>query len=340
MHSTYLPLGKLPPAMLEEMIGQMPARHPRLLFGPRLGMDCAVLESAAGLLVLKSDPVTFATDAIGWYVVQVNANDIATSGAEPRWFMLTALLPEETTTPELVQDIAHQVGEACRALGVTVIGGHTEITQGLTRPILIGTMLGETKRRHLVTAQGAQPGDRLLLTKGVPIEATAILARELPERLSDLLTPDELRQAQDFLYKPGISVLDDAHIAARIGRVTAMHDPTEGGLAGALWELADASQRTLVFDPSAVPIPDLARKVCDAFGLDPLAAIASGALLLTVQREDVSAVCKGLEKEGIPCAEIGDVKEGPPQVWINDDGQRRLLERPLRDEIARLFEEA
>ncbi len=128
--------------------------------------------------MLKSDPITFATDDIGWYAVQINANDIATTGSTPRWMLATLLLPENQTSPDLVEHIFKQINQAAGALGISLIGGHTEITYDLNRPILMGTLLGEVERSKLIVPSGAQPGDQLLLTKGVPIEATALLARE------------------------------------------------------------------------------------------------------------------------------------------------------------------
>ena len=188
--SESLPLGKLPPLLLGQLLAQAPANDPRLLFGPAVGMDCAVLDTGGTqLLVLKSDPITFATDEIGWYLVQVNCNDIATTGGIPRWLMVTALLPQGETTSESVTALTNELFEACRQMNISVIGGHTEITHGLDRPILIGTLIGEVARDKLVTPQGIQPGDRLLLTKGIPIEATAILAREFPHRLEGVLSP-------------------------------------------------------------------------------------------------------------------------------------------------------
>src|SRR3990172_4015146 len=178
-----LPVGKLPVEMLAELLEGAPLHDPRVLLGPGVGLDCAVLDLGATLLVFKSDPITFATEEIGWYAVHVNANDIATTGADPRWFMMTLLLPEGTATMGQVEQIGQQIFQACREIGADVIGGHTEITHGLQRPIVIGTLIGEVARERLVTPQGAAPGNRLLLTKGVPVEATAILAREFPERL-------------------------------------------------------------------------------------------------------------------------------------------------------------
>jgi hydrogenase maturation factor len=252
--------------------------------------------------------------------------------------MVTLLLPEGKTTPEMVELIARQVYEAAQAIGVSVIGGHTEITYGLDRPILASTLLGDVRRESLVTPQGARPGDRLLLTKGVPIEGTAILARELPDRLSQFLSPAEIAQARGFLHDPGISVLHDAQTAIRAGKVTAMHDPTEGGLASALWELAEASGCSLQVDLDSVPVPTLSRRICAALGLDPFATIASGALLLTASPGDVQNICRALKNKGIFCAEIGRVENGPPTVWSANGSESKLLHRPERDEIARLFE--
>ncbi len=331
-----LPLGKLPADLLEKLLQGVRREDPRVLYGPGIGLDCAVIDTGApDLLVMKSDPITFATQEIGWYAVQVNANDIATTGAIPRWMLATLLLPEGKTTPEIAGQIGKQLTSACERIGVALVGGHTEITHGLERPILVGTMLGEVARERLVMPSGARPGDRILLTKGVPIEATAILARELPERLSECLTRSEIDAAAAFLHSPGISVLRDARIAVSAGRVTAMHDPTEGGLASALWELAQASGNSLEIDAGAVPVPELASRVCACAGIDPLAAIASGALLLTADPADAGRVRSALEEDGIPCAEIGTVKAGPVEVRLGDGSQ---LPRPVRDDLARLFE--
>jgi hydrogenase maturation factor len=333
-----LPVGKVPRNILEQLLAQAPTQGPHVLLGPGIGLDCAVVEVGASLLVLKSDPITFATDAIGWYLVQVTTNDLATTGAIPRWLLITMLLPEGRTTAKLVTRISQDVYRACRAIGVSVIGGHTEITARLDRPILVGTLIGEVDRARLVTPLGARAGDRVLLTKGVPIEATAILAREFPHRARQALSAAELRQARAFLSDPGISVLRDARLALQTGAVTAMHDPTEGGLATALWELAEASGHALVIDRRAVPIPPLAARLCQAFDLDPLAAIASGALLLTAPASDAAQIRRALEMAGIACADIGAVADGPPAVWCTEGVGRVLLPRPSRDAIAEVYE--
>jgi len=334
-----LAVGKVPASLLERLLARAPVDDPSVLLGPGIGLDCAVVDAGRNLLVFKSDPITFATDELGSYLVRINANDIATTGAEPRWLLSTLLLPEGRTTPEMVEGIMGQIYAACRELNISVIGGHSEITYGLDRPIIVGSLIGEVPRNELITPKGARPGDRLLLTKGVPIEATAILAREFPERLSHELVPEELEQARNYLSDPGLGVLRDARIAVAAGRVTAMHDPTEGGLSTALWELARASGRSLEIDPGKVPVPTLAARVCGVFGLDPLAAIASGALLLTVAAEDADRVRHALEEADIVCADLGVVAEGPAGVWQVTTAGRDELPCPAGDEIARVFGE-
>lgn len=333
-----LPLGKLPPDLLARLLAKAPIHDPRVKYGPGIGMDCAVIDLGQQLLVMKSDPITFATDEIGWYAVQINSNDIATTGATPRWMLATLLLPENQTTPELVESIYDQLVQAAGQMNISLVGGHTEVTYNLNRPILIGTLIGEVEHNRLVMPGGARPGDRLLLTKGVPIEATALLAREFPDRLQSVLTEAEIELARDYLHQPGISVVRDAHLAIQAGKITAMHDPTEGGLASALWELAEASGHSLYFEPAQVYLPPISQKICEAFGLDPLATIASGALLMAAAPEDSQAVCRTLMAEGIRCTEIGWVEEGPPAVWQPGSDGRQRLPRPTRDEIARVYE--
>jgi hydrogenase expression/formation protein HypE len=336
---TTLPVGKLPPPLLAQLLAQAPGGD-ELILGPAPGVDCAVVRLGDRLLALKSDPITFASDDLGWYLVQVNANDLATVGAIPRWLLVTLLLPEGGTTPELVTALMEQVYAACRELGVAVAGGHTEITYGLDRPLAVGAMVGEVPAGRLVTPAGAQPGDRLLLTKGVPLEGAAILARDFREALLGQFNPAELAEAAGYLYEPGISVLRDAQIAQASGPVHAMHDPTEGGLATALWELAEASGRALLVEPAAVPLLPLGARLCAALGIEPLATIASGALLLAAAPgAGARAICTALAAAGIACADIGEVIEGEAAVWQQAGERRTLWPRPARDEIARLYEE-
>jgi hydrogenase maturation factor len=198
-------------------------------------------------------------------------------------------------------------------------------------------MIGEVARDRLITPRGAQAGDRILLTKGVPIEATALLAREFPARLRGALTEGEIRQAQNYLFEPGIGVTADAREAIGAGRVTAMHDPTEGGIVTALWELAEASRKTLKVDTEDIPVPDLARRVCEVFGIDPLAAIASGSLLITAPPRDAKAIGAALRGKAISCADIGVVADGPAVVERRTATGFATWARPAVDAITRVF---
>jgi hydrogenase maturation factor len=338
MSSPFFPLGKLSPDYLTKLIDQFGASDADLVLGPGTGLDCAVIDVGSHYLVLKSDPITFADENIGWYLVHINANDIATTAATPRWLMLTILLPELSTTPEYLEAIANQIKKGCDEIGVVVIGGHTEITHGLKFPILAGTMIGEVPKGKLITPKGIQTGDHILLTKGVPIEATALLAREVPELLSNTMSKSEIAEARGYLTDPGISVLKDSQIATRTGAVSAMHDPTEGGLTAALWEMAEAGQCQLVIDLESVLIPEIARKVCASLNLDPLAAISSGALLMSTSPAESKVIIEALSDEGIACSDIGLVEPGEPMVWKQLDKTRTILERPERDEITKVFE--
>ena len=290
------------------------------------------------LLIATSDPITFATDAIGYYAVHVNANDIASMGGTPRWFLAALLLPEKGTTPDLVRDIFAQIREACRTLQVTLVGGHTEITLGLDRPLVCGQMLGETTRQELVTSAGAQVGDAVLLTKGYPLEGSAIIARERAAQLAAQgFAASDIARWQGLLFDPGISVVRDAAVLQRAAEVHAMHDPTEGGVATGLRELADASEVGLRLHAERLPLLPEGRLLCDAFGMDPLGVIASGALLATVPAAQAAEAIRACHTAGIACYNIGRVV--PPNEGLLLDNQDATLPLPgfPRDEIVKLF---
>lgn len=339
MSKERFPVGKLPAPVLADLLARLPREDPSVVVGPGVGLDCAVVETGDGLLVCKSDPITFVSDSLGEYLVQVNANDLATTGATPRWLLVTLLLPQAQADRELVDSIMGQIEQACRGIEATLIGGHTEITHGIDRPIAMACLLGQVARDKLITPRGAHPGDRVLITKSVPIEGTAIIASELAGRLRGEFDAEDLASAKAFLWQPGISVVRDARVALAAGRVTAMHDPTEGGVLAALWELAQACGHTLRVDPEAIPVPEISARLCNALGIDPLATIASGALLITAAPEDSDAIRSALEAESIPCADIGEVRLGTPQLERAGASGIEALAVPPRDEIARLFED-
>ena len=327
-------VGKLPMEVLARLLSGTAQADPRVLQGPGIGADAAVIDMGDRLLIAKADPVTFATDRIGWYAVQVNANDVACMGGVPKWFLATVLLPEGATEA-LAESVHEQITEACEALGVSLVGGHTEITYGLTRPIVSGQMLGEATRDTVVWPGGARPGDALILTQGIAIEGTSVLAHEAAEALlAGGMTEAEVTAAAGLLDAPGISVVRAARAAASAG-VRAMHDPTEGGLATGLAELATAAKAGLEVDAAAVRVLPETQAVCRALGLDPLGLLASGSLLASAAPERAEAVLAALHFEGVDAAVIGRVTEASAGLRLrSSDGVRELPSFP-RDELAR-----
>ncbi len=335
-----LPVGKLRAENLQALFEKYAPGDDRVVIGPKVGEDAAVIDMGDRYLVATTDPITFATDEIGWYALQVNANDLAVRGARPRWFLATLLLPEGTTTDASVEQLFSQVGRACEELEVSLVGGHTEVTHGLQRPIVVGTMLGEIAKDRLVRTGGAQVGDMVLLTKGIPLEGAAIIAREKEhELLARGVPPALIERARNFLHRPGLSVVPEAMLAAELGTVHAMHDPTEGGLATALWELALASGVGLRIERERIPLLREGERLCREFGLDPLGTIASGSLLLTLAPADAALVLHACAREGIDCAFIGQVVRRDEGLTLVEGGRPRPLPVFPQDEIAKLFGE-
>lgn len=333
-----LSIGKLPPDLLARLLGRVPATDPRVVVGPRPGVDAAVLDLGDRSLIATTDPITFVAERIGWYAVHVNANDVAVMGGTPRWLLATLLLPPgcDAALPEAIQE---QMLTACAELGISLIGGHTEITAGLDRPIVIGTMLGEVDKGRLVLP-AARPGDRLILTKGIAIEGTAALAVEaaaaLRARGMDAAT---LARAAALLERPGISVVADARALCAAVHPRAMHDPTEGGLATALRELAQACGVGLRVEWERIPVLPETRAVCAALGLEPLGLLASGALIAAVAPEDEGTALGALAAAGVPAAVIGTVTPADAGLTLVHGGRTEPLPAFARDELARYLAE-
>ena len=336
--SKKLPLGKLDFSLLGKLLEKYQSKpDPRVIIGPKLGEDAAVIEYPDRYLVAKTDPITFATDEIGWYAVQVNANDIATRGAVPKWFQATILLPEKKTTADVVDKIFSQIYNACNQLNITVIGGHTEISYNLARPIVVGNMLGEVDKDKLVSTSGARPGDMIILTKGIVIEGTAIIAREKQKELRDKGYSEKfIQRCQDFIYSPGLSVLKEALLANQF-EIHAMHDPTEGGLSAGLYEIAVASQVGILIEREKVPILGESQKLCDEFRLNPLSVITSGTLLIIVPERESGKIIGLLEKEGIASYLIGEIKDKNFGIKIKTGNIEESLIYSAIDEITRIF---
>lgn len=333
-----LPVGKLRARTLQAILDRHPVSDPRVLVGPRVGEDAAIIDLGDRCLVATTDPITFTADDVGWYAVHVNANDVAVRGARPRWFLATLLLPERGASEASVTALFDGLAAACKELEVALVGGHTEVTHGLDRPIVVGTMLGEVARDRLVTTGGARVGDAVVMTKGVPLEGAAIIARE---READLLArgvrPSVVQRAKAFLRSPGLSVLPEVEIACELAEVHAMHDPTEGGIATALWELAEAAGVGLRIDRERIVTIPEGVELCRAYGLDPLGTIASGSLLMTLSPADAAVVIHALARESIDCHYIGRVVARERGVTLVDAGGERPMPVFPQDEISKLL---
>lgn len=339
-HQRSLPVGKLPLAELRSLLTRLPPRDPRLIIGPQIGEDAAVIDLGDRYLVVSTDPITFAADHVGRYAVHVNANDVAVMGARPLWLFVVLLLPEGTATPQLVETIMADVQITCDELRITLCGGHTEITQGLDRPIVVGQVLGEVASARLVRKNRIAIGDHILLTRGVAIEGTAILAREKVERLQGKVSVDLLTRAAQLLVDPGISVVAGALAAAEMGDVVhAMHDPTEGGLASGLFELVAPWGLGLRVVREQIRVFPETEAICTALALDPLKLIASGALLVAVAPAGTDDVMKALQDAQVTVSVIGEVRPASEGLTISVAGRVESLAPPDRDEIARAFEE-
>ena len=312
--------GKLPAPLLQKLLGKIKHSDPRVLLGPKLGEDAALIDFGNKILAAKTDPITFATDLIGWYLVQVNTNDLAVVGATPRWMLVTLLLPEGTNE-EQITSIFNDLTKAAESQNIVLIGGHTEVTSGLNRSIAVGTLLGELDSKDIIMTAGIKDGDAIILTKGIAIEGTSLLCREAETELLKLgVNPDIINTGKGMLFEPGISVRADAELARKTVKVNAMHDPTEGGIATGLQEMASASGLGLNIETSEIVIFEESKIVCDALELNPLGLISSGALLLATNSDNASKLISAFRDNNIVANIIGTATKQHKDVNVLKDG--------------------
>jgi hydrogenase maturation factor/beta-phosphoglucomutase-like phosphatase (HAD superfamily) len=331
-----LPAGKLPNDLLREFLNQFIFDDPSIIINPGIGEDTAAVNvEPEEVLVLKSDPITFATDSIGQYAVLINANDIATSGAKPRWLLTTLLFPLGVTPSEISQ-VIDELKIFCRKWDITLCGGHTEITDAVTRPVVTGMMAGTVTRSRLIDKRNMAPGDRVLLTKGAGVEGTAIIAREFGDRLKSLgMNKSEIDAGRRFLAS--ISILTEARIAADSEATSAMHDVTEGGLATALEELSIAGGYRIKIDMDAIPVFAQTRRICQLLEVDPLGLIGSGSLLICCRESACEDLKAAIGKAGIDVTCIGEVQQPGQGIIAEKNNQPAAWPRFETDEITRLF---
>ena len=328
-----LKIGKVPESVLKRsIIKQIKTKRDEIIVGAGVGEDCAAIQLAEDeIFVTSTDPITGTSHDIGALSVHVTANDIASSGAEVIGVMLSVLLPEGTQEEEL-KKMMQQVEEVCSKLNIQTVGGHTEVTAVVNQPVITTTGIGKVKKDKLVTTSGARCGDDVVVTKWIGLEGTSIIAKEKEDVLSKRFSSSFLETAKRF--SDYLSVVEDAKTAVSVG-VTAMHDVTEGGIFGALWEVAESSGCGLNIDLHDIPVRQETVEICEEFGLNPYALISSGSMLITTK--DGAGVVRSLKNAGINAAVIGKVTDGNDRVVCYGD-EKRFLEPPKSDELYRIYE--
>lgn len=329
---TRLKVGKIPNELLKATVfGKLGVSDPSVMLGPSIGEDAALIRLGNEVFAFKSDPITGSVDEIGWLSVYVNANDIATRGAIPRWFMQCILLPEGASLSDL-NAICNQIDSAAKEIGVSIVGGHTEVTKGISNPIVIGSMIGTFGGRRLFTTSGASLGDLLYMTKTAGIEGTAILASD--SRILKRFGKGFASRCKALIKQ--INAVGDCLALSSLEGVTAMHDVTEGGLLGGAWELSEAASSGIRIQLNDVPVLEETRLICEELGLDPCRLIGSGSILFTVKPALSSSVEMTLAKKGIPFKMIGAITpRGGGRACVLADGSEREMPPPGSDELWR-----
>jgi len=332
-----LSVGKLEPNRLQQLVFScLGAANSRVIVGPKIGEDAAVIDFGDRVLVVHSDPITGAIENIGWLAINVCTNDIATRGIRPHWILIVMLLPQNFDSDQL-EKITKQMDKAGKKIGVAIIGGHTEVTSSVNRPIIIATAIGEAEKKRFVKTSGAKIGDSIIVTKGAAIEGTAILSTEMDKFLHCKVDKRLIQRGRKFIKMT--SVLEDALTAVEIGEVHAMHDATEGGVAGALQEVAWASDVGIIAHEEKIPIYKETEAICKALNIDPLKTISSGTLIIFCHPNKAEKIVNALRRKGTQASIVGEaIEKGKGCYILRRDGSRLDLSSPVKEELWRILE--
>jgi hydrogenase expression/formation protein HypE len=326
-----LPAGKLPTDVLERLLAYT-STAPELHVAAGAGEDAAVA-AGAPVIVLTADPITFTEERIGAYVVAVNANDIVAMGGRPVYLTTTLLAPLGTTDARL-EEVFADIADACRTAGMLWAGGHTEVTPAVNRIVVAGQAVGFLSGAPLATG-GARPGDLIGMSKWAGLEGTTLIARERPGESEAVLGGERYRAVLDWLERPGISIIAEGRALEGLA-LTSGHDPTEGGIAMGVHEIARRSGCGALLSADLIPVREETRLLCARFGLDPLGLLGSGVFLFTAARAVAEEACRRLETAGIPAALVGEMLGRGEAVWIERGGRREPLAYSVQDEIVKL----
>ncbi|MGQ4833401.1 MAG: AIR synthase family protein [Candidatus Asgardarchaeia archaeon] len=335
--SSTIKYGKIPPEILEKIIfKKLGSPNENVILGPSIGEDTAIVKTRSNVIALTTDPITGAYKDLGRLVVNINANDIATRGMKPVFLLVTLLLPKDFDETKL-SVIVNQMDQEAKKLGITIVGGHTEYTPEIKNPIAVGFMLGEVIFDRFVTSGGAKPGDVLIMTKAAGIEGTAILAEDCEDLLKKRgLTNEELTFAKKL--KEQTSVVKDGLLAMETGKVHAMHDPTEGGILGGIYEMAEASKLGIKVYKEKMKFYSVTLKMAKVLDIDPYYLISSGSMLIATSEKNAEYIISKLKSEGIDATVIGKFVKSDERVVIDESGKTRKIDWPKEDELWRALE--
>ena len=324
--------GKLPESVLiRSVLKQVKHRREEVLVGPAIGQDCATVGVREDeVIVLSSDPITGTTKDIGPLSVYITTNDLAAAGADPIGLMLTILLPEHVDEPELKKMMA-DIESTCEKLNIDVLGGHTEVTNVVSQPLVSVTGVAKMKKSQVSTLKDIEPNMDLVVTKWVGLEATTIIAKEKEEQLNTLFAPGFVRTAQEF--DQYLSVMPESRIAME-HQVSAMHDITEGGIFGALWEMAAGAGLGVEVDLKKIPIRQETVEICEVFGVNPYLIMSSGSMLIATK--DGNGLVDKLKKAGIHSAVVGRTNASNDRIIRNGE-EIRYLDKPQTDELYKVI---
>jgi hydrogenase expression/formation protein HypE len=327
-----LPRGKIPVDLLKEVVFKnLGVERPEIILGPSAGIDGSVIEAGNRSLIVSMDPITGALERIGWLAVNVNANDVATFGVEPAFLFSCILLPEGADR-SIVETICVQMDNAARKLGMAIAGGHCEVTPGLTSPIVVGCAVGIAEKDKYVTAAGARNGDKLILTKSAGVEGTAILASDREKQLAETIGIRTLQKAKEFFSQT--TVVEDAITAFKTGGVDAMHDPTEGGIVGGVYEMAEASNLGVRIAEERIPVRPETISICKFFKINPLQLVSSGALLIAAKPKAAHSIIEKLKQKSIHASIIGDfLEDRKNRTFVAKNGSTKAIPKPASDHL-------
>ncbi|MHB1315636.1 MAG: AIR synthase family protein [Christensenellales bacterium] len=293
--------GKLTSSELKSLLKKLKQNREDILLGPGIGEDCGAIRFGGQACVLSTDPVTAASADAGTIAVHISCNDVAAAGAEPVAILLSLLIPPSASKAD-IEKVIEQAEKAAQSLDVSIIGGHTEVTNAVNRIVVSTTAVGRCAAEKLLHAGGAQIGDSIIMTKYAALEGTAIISADYHEECAKFLSEDELAQAQSFTNE--ISVVKEGMLAAGLG-ASAMHDVTEGGVLGAVWEICEAANCGAFIHINEITVLPLTKKICAHFSIDPLRLISSGSMIICSANPD--PVMSGLSGEGIHSVVIGTI---------------------------------